>query len=118
MKFSGILIGTDDPGRLTKFYEGLFGEPTWTDESYTGWMIGTSAVTVGAHDHGKGENADPARVIWNLESDDVRGDFEKFRAAGATVIAEPYTLSDENQEMTIATLADPDGNYFQLMSPM
>ncbi len=36
-----------------------------------------------------------------------------MKAAGAVVIKEPY----EMQGMWIATLADPDGNYFQLMSP-
>jgi predicted enzyme related to lactoylglutathione lyase len=30
------------------------------------------------------------------------------------VIAEPYAIG----EGWIATLADPDGNYFQLMTPM
>lgn len=40
-----------------------------------------------------------------------------MRAAGAIVIAEPYGF--EGQEgMSIATFADPDDNYFQLMTPM
>ena len=46
----------------------------------------------------------------------MRGDFERFKAAGAIVIREPYGF--EGQEGLIATLADPDDNYFQLMSPM
>jgi hypothetical protein len=33
------------------------------------------------------------------------------------VIAEPYHMGDD-QDFLIATLADPDGNYFQLVSPM
>jgi predicted enzyme related to lactoylglutathione lyase len=57
--------------------------------------------------------------MWNIETDDVPGDFERFKAAGAMVIAEPYNPGDEADEpMRIATLADPDGNYFQLVSPM
>jgi predicted enzyme related to lactoylglutathione lyase len=49
----------------------------------------------------------------------VEGDFERFKAAGATVVQAPYNPGgDESDEMSIATLADPDGNYFQLVSPM
>ncbi len=39
---------------------------------------------------------------------------------GATVVQEPYTpdQGDEEMEGQIATFSDPDDNYFQLMSPM
>jgi predicted enzyme related to lactoylglutathione lyase len=47
----------------------------------------------------------------------VRSDFERLKAAGATVVREPYTL-DDAADAWVATLADPDDNYFQLMSPM
>jgi predicted enzyme related to lactoylglutathione lyase len=47
----------------------------------------------------------------------VKGNFERFRAAGATVVQEPYS-PDEEPEGLIATFSDPDNNYFQLMSPM
>ena len=45
------------------------------------------------------------------------GDFERFKAAGATVIREPYKM-DEAPGAWIATFSDPDNNYFQLVSPM
>ncbi len=38
---------------------------------------------------------------------------ERIKASGATIVKEPYEL----ESMWIATFADPDGNYFQLMSP-
>jgi predicted enzyme related to lactoylglutathione lyase len=38
-----------------------------------------------------------------------------MRDAGAIVVREPYQF--EGTEYWIATLADPDGNYFQLVSP-
>ena len=47
----------------------------------------------------------------------MKGDFERLKAAGATVVREPYTF-DEAPEAWIATLSDPDDNYFQLVSPM
>ena len=46
----------------------------------------------------------------------MKGEFDKMKAAGATVVQEPYQMGDDPG--WIATLSDPDGNYFQLMSPM
>ena len=63
------------------------------------------------------KSAHPGRVIWNIESPDVQGDFERFKAAGATVVREPYEMGD-GYVGWIATFSDPDDNYFQLMSPM
>ncbi len=90
MNLNSILIGSENPERLVDFYTKLFGKPTWNDGGYTGWMIGSGSVTVGPHDKVKGKNASPGRIIWNIESPDVKGDFDRFKAAGATVIAEPY----------------------------
>ena len=118
MNLNSILIGSEHPERLVDFYTKLFGKPTWNDGGYTGWLIGSGAVTVGPHDQVKGKNASPGRIIWNIESPDVRGDFDRFKAAGATVIAEPYGMDDSPDDAVIATFADPDDNYFQLMSPM
>jgi predicted enzyme related to lactoylglutathione lyase len=116
MNFNSILIGSEDPGRLAEYYTKLFGEPTWNEGGYVGWMLGAGAVTVGPHSEVTGTNPQPGRLIWNIESTDVQGDFDRFKAAGATVVREPYSF--EGMEGLIATLADPDGNYFQLMSPM
>jgi predicted enzyme related to lactoylglutathione lyase len=116
MDFNSILIGSDDPARLITFYTKLFGEPRYKDESYSSWVIGSGAVTVGAHDQVHGPNQEPGRIIWNIESPDVKADFERFRDAGATVVREPYSF-DQFPDTWIATLADPDGNYFQLQTP-
>ncbi|CAN5689174.1 hypothetical protein BH18CHL1_BH18CHL1_03890 [soil metagenome] len=117
MNLNNILIGSEDPRRLADYYTKLFGEPGWDEGGYTGWQIGSGFVTVGPHDQVKGKNAQPGRLIWNIESADVKADFERLKAAGATVVREPYKM-DETQEGFIATLSDPDDNYFQLMSPM
>jgi predicted enzyme related to lactoylglutathione lyase len=116
MNFNNILIGSEDPGRLVEYYTRLFGKGR--DEGvYTGWQIGSGSITVGPHDQVHGKNAHPGRLIWNIESEDVKGDFERFKSAGATVIREPYSF-EEAPGAWIATLADPDDNYFQLVSPM
>ena len=120
MNFAGILIGSEDPDRLVEYYSKVLGAPGFSDGGYTGWQIGNGWLTIGPHDQVKGKNASPGRIIWNIETSDVRGDLERFRGAGATVVHEPYTPGDgeESDEMLIATFADPDDNYFQLMSPM
>ncbi len=117
MELNSIMIGSENPERLAEFYRRLFGDPAWEDGGYTGWQLGSVTVTVSAHDQVKGPSAEPARIIWNLTSTDVAGDTERFRAAGATVVAEPYHPGDV-EEAWVATFADPDGNYFQLTSPM
>jgi predicted enzyme related to lactoylglutathione lyase len=117
LNFSGILIGSENPDRLTAYYRNLFGEPGWDDGGYTGWMIGNGGVTIGPHTEVSGKNAHPGRIIWNIESPDVKADFERFKAAGAIVVREPYNF-EESPDYWIATLADPDDNYFQLVSPM
>ena len=117
MNFNSILIGSEDPKRLTEYYSRLFGPPAFEDSGYSGWQIGSGFLTVGPHSEVTGKNVHPGRLIWNIESADVRADFERLVAAGAIVVREPYTMGEEAPGF-IATLADPDDNYFQLMSPM
>ena len=117
MNLNGILIGSEEPKRLAEYYTKLFGPPGWNDGGYAGWQLGTGFLTVGPHDQVTGVNDQPGRILWNIETDDVEAGFERFRAAGATVVREPYHPG-EMPDAWIATFADPDGNYFQLMSPM
>jgi predicted enzyme related to lactoylglutathione lyase len=117
MNFNNILIGSEDPQRLVDYYTKLFGKPGMEEGGYAGWQIGTGFMSIGPHSEVHGKNPAPGRMIWNIETADVKGEFDKLKAAGAIVIREPYNM-EEGQEFTIATLADPDDNYFQLMSPM
>jgi predicted enzyme related to lactoylglutathione lyase len=117
VNFNSILIGSEDPAGLTAYYTRVLGEPGFSEGGFTGWMIGSGAITVGPHSEVHGRNAEPGRLIWNIESQDVKADFERFKAAGATVVREPYTF-EEVPNSWIATFSDPDGNYFQLVSPM
>jgi predicted enzyme related to lactoylglutathione lyase len=117
MNLNSIMIGSEDPQRLADYYASLFGKPVMEDEDFKGWQIGTGFVSVGPHDQVKGKNAHPGRVMWNIETSDVKGDFERLKAAGGTVVQEPYQ-PEGAPEMWVATFSDPDDNYFQLMSPM
>ena len=117
MNFNNILIGSDNAERLVGYYTKLFGEPTMAEGGYTGWLLGSGFISIGPHSEVHGKNAHPGRLIWNIESDDVKADFDRFVAAGAIVVREPYDF-EEAPGYWIATLADPDDNYFQLTSPM
>jgi len=117
MNFNSILIGSENAEALVAYYTKVLGEPTMSMSGYTAWQIGSGWITVGPHSEVKGRNAGPGRLIWNIETNDVQGEFDKMKAAGATVVTEPYSF-EGSQGSSIATFEDPDGNYFQLMSPM
>jgi predicted enzyme related to lactoylglutathione lyase len=114
--FNNILIGSENPEALVEYYTKLFGPPGFQEGGYAGWQFGEGFVSIGAHSEVHGANAQPGRMIWNMECPDVHGEFAKLKAAGAIVIREPYEM-DEAPGFAIATLADPDNNYFQLTTP-
>jgi len=114
LKFNGVMIGSEHPGELGAFYaKALDRDPDMTDGAWSGWSIDGSWFSIVGHDKVTGQASEPERLILNLETPDVQAEFERIRDAGATVVKEPYDL----EGMKVATLADPDGNYFQLMSP-
>ena len=53
-------------------------------------------------------------MIINFETTQVQEEFDRIKGLGGAVIAAPYKMG----EGMIATLADPDGNYFQPITPM
>ena len=118
MDLNSIMIGSENPQRLVEYYTKVFGEPAWNEGGFTGWQIGSGGIMVGAHDQVQGKNAQPGRLIWNIETPDVKAEFDRMVAAGATVVQEPYNPDVANTEMVLCTFADPDDNYFQLASPM
>ena len=107
------MIGTMQPKVLGEFYTKILGEPTMADGEWYGWLVGNAFLSVGAHSEVKGESKEPQRVIFNFDSDDVKGEAERIKGLGAKVIKEAYEI----EGMWIATFADPDGNYFQITTP-
>ena len=80
---------------------------------YSGWQVGNCFLTVGQHSEVHGQAKEPARIILNFETKAVQAEFERLKHMGVTVIKEPY----EMEGVWIATLADPDGNFIQLLPP-
>ncbi len=78
--------------------------------------MGDGSIAIGPHSEVKGRSQEPARVMLNFETADVKSEFERIKGIGAEVVAEPYSpMGDER--MLMCTFADPDGNYFQLATP-
>lgn len=114
LNLSSIMIGTVQPKVMADFYGKVFQKsPDMEEGGYAGWLVGKTFFTVGEHSKMTGETKDPGRVMFNFETDKVKEEFERIKGIGAKVVAEPYQMG----EAWIATLADPDGNYFQLMTP-
>ncbi len=116
LNFNSVMIGTIQQKVLASFYEKVFQKkPDMEDEKYSGWLVGSCFLNIGEHSEAKGKSKDPVRVIINFETKEVKEEFERIKKIkGVEVIKEPYSLMEG---FWIATLADPDGNYFQLMSP-
>lgn len=117
LDFHSILVFSEDPRKLADFYKKVFQkEPAWQESGYYGFKVGAGFVTFGPHDKVQGRNANPERILFNFETKDVKGEFERIRKLGASVVAEPYNPMEDEKAM-IATFSDPDNNYFQLITP-
>ena len=117
LNLNSIMIGSEDPKALSGFYTKVLGKPAWEDGGYVGWQAGNGWLTIGSHSEVKGQNEMPGRIILNFETTDVKGEFERIKGLRAEVQQEPYQPGG-GPDMWVATFEDPDGNYFQLMSPM
>jgi predicted enzyme related to lactoylglutathione lyase len=117
LSLNSVMIGTKRPQEVAGFYEKVLGKPAEMvdqENGFWGWQVGSGFMGVLEHSGMDGNAKDPGRVMINFETPQVKQEFERIQALGGTVIREPYPIG----EGWIATLADPDGNYFQLMSPM
>jgi predicted enzyme related to lactoylglutathione lyase len=111
------MVGSEQPKVMAEFYEKVFGKKADSVEgNWYGWQIGSAFFSVGEHSEVKGPSKDPSRLIFNFESKDVKEEFARIKGLGAIVVKEPYTMEGWENGW-IATFADPDGNYFQLMTP-
>jgi len=117
LKLNSIMIGTKQLEALATFYGKVLGKPADMvdrENGFFGWQLGNAFLSVLEHSEMEGNTKDPGRVMFNFETTQVKDEFERIRTLGGQVIREPYQMGGE----WIATLADPDGNYFQLVPPM
>jgi predicted enzyme related to lactoylglutathione lyase len=117
LNLNSVMIGTKQPTVLAGFYEKVLGRPAEMidqENGFWGWQVGSAFLSILEHSEMGGETKDPGRIMFNFETSQVKEEFERLKTSGATIIKEPYEMGGG----WIATLADPDGNYFQLVTPM
>ena len=117
LNLNSVMIGTQQLQVLATFYEKVIGKPAdmvEPEQGFYGWQVGSAFLSILEHSKMEGQTKDPGRVMLNFETAQVQDEFERIKGLGAVVITAPYQIG----EGWIATLADPDGNYFQLMTPM
>ena len=117
LNLNSVMIGTKQLKALATFYEKVLGKPADmvdSENGFFGWQVGSAFLSVLEHSEMGGNAKDPGRVMFNFETAQVKEEYERIKAIGAAVVREPYEMGGG----WIATLADPDGNLFQLVTPM
>ena len=117
LNLNSVMIGTKQLKALAAFYEKVIGKPADmvdNEAGFYGWQVGSAYFSVLEHSEMGGSAKNPGRVMFNFETPQVKEEFERIKAIGGVVVRAPYEMGGG----WIATLADPDGNYFQLVTPM
>ena len=99
---------------LLPFYRDVVGLPVSVDTP--GFVVlGNNtrgpSVTLGTHSDVRGKNADAARHMVGLETDDIQSDCQRLKSKGVEFIEEPTKFD----QVTVATFKDPEVNYIQLL---
>jgi catechol 2,3-dioxygenase-like lactoylglutathione lyase family enzyme len=112
--FGGATIWSEDLNkRLLPFYRDTLGLPVGvqTEAFVVLGQPGTAVLCLGTHSEVKGTNADPARHMVSLITDDAKAEFQRLEAAGVQFVERPTDYG----QFRIATLKDPEGNLVQLL---
>ena len=109
----GATIWSEDLHNLLPFYRDVLGLPVGLDTP--GFVVlgdpGVPALGLGTHSQVRGRNADPARHMIGLATDDIATDCRRLKQAGVEFIEDPKDYG----AVWIATLKDPEGNLLQLL---
>jgi predicted enzyme related to lactoylglutathione lyase len=110
---AGATIWSEDLNRLLPFYRDVVGLQVRGETP--GFVVfgeaDKPALALGTHSEVRGPNADPARHMVGLMSDDVRKDWKRLKESGVPFIEDPTDYGT----FRIATLKDPEGNLVQLL---
>jgi predicted enzyme related to lactoylglutathione lyase len=108
VKLGSLLIGSSNPTEMKEWYRNAF---SVTENDMGAFEYGGAAIFVEEHSEVSGPTKEPARVLINFDVDDCRGLEKHLDSLGVKWIRkvekEPFGL--------IGTLADPDGNYVQII---
>ena len=118
LSLSSIRVGSSQPAVLAEFYAKFFGRPADVHNGpFHMWLGSGTSFRVSDHSELNGPAKEPQRILLNFDTKDVKGEFERLKALGLTIIQEPYATGGRS-DYWVATLADPDGNLVQLTTPL
>ena len=118
LSLTSIRIGSSQPAVLAEFYEKFFGRPADIQNGPLHMWHGSGcSFRVSDHSELNGPAKEPQRILLNFDAKDVKDEFERLKALGLTIIKEPYVTGGRS-DYWVATLADPDGNFVQLTTPI
>ena len=114
-----VLLSSDDAANLAKFYREVVGlkqsaEMEIGDKGEKGYDFDIKGTGLYILDHSgiKGKNPQGARVMFNLEVDDIEKEVARLDSANVKKVQDTYHIEDYG---LIATFEDVDGNYFQFV---
>lgn len=103
-----LLVGSTNPDEMKKWYRRAFG----VEENDMGaFEFGGVQFFVEEHSEVSGPTKEPARVIINLNVDDCNALGAHLKDMGAKFVREV----EQESFGLIGTVADPDGNYVQII---
>jgi predicted enzyme related to lactoylglutathione lyase len=110
---SAVSIWSADLNNLLPFYRDVLGLKVAIQSPRFVVLGAPGAPTIGLGTHRgvRGPNADPARHMVGLATDDLVGDWKRLKAAGVEFVEDPT----DYDTVSIATLKDPEGNLIQLL---
>ena len=111
---AGVIVWTavDRWAAMDRFYVDVLGLlPRTRRNGFVNFELGAQRLTVTTHDAVSGAAREPARVMVNLETDDIVTEHARLLTAGVR-----FTRPPEREPWggLVATFADPDGNTLQL----
>jgi predicted enzyme related to lactoylglutathione lyase len=104
---AGASIWSEDLNNLLPFYRDVLGLKV---SIQTPGFVVLGGIGLGTHSGVRGRNADPARHMVGLTTNDITTDWKRLKDAGVEFMEAPTDYGD----LTIATLKDPEGNLVQL----
>ena len=120
-----ILIYSENPDKLVKFYEEVLGFERISQLSLPddyGYMLKVSGelwVWIGKHSEVKGKAKESFRHLFNLYPEEgVEYWYKKIRGnSGVTIIAKPFLapFSTKDNQVWFSTFLDPEGNCWQFV---
>ncbi len=116
--FESIKIGSANATKLADFYKKKVGlKQSWDavmgeDMNVYGFGVGKIDLVILDDPKIKGKSKEGRRIMLNLEVDNIEKEFKKLKKARVKVVQKIYHIEEYGY---VATFADLDGNYFQLV---